>query len=83
MLRREPADPDALRELVTLSWSGRRSQLSLFSAISTRLNRAYGPILLVLNALLVRQGVQPPRPPPGASRSSWTARTSAPCMAGW
>jgi uncharacterized membrane protein len=48
MLRREPMDPDSLRELVSLM-ERPQIQLSLFSAISTRLNRAYGPILLVLN----------------------------------
>jgi uncharacterized membrane protein len=48
MLRREPVDPDSLRELVSLM-ERPQLQLSLFSAISTRLNRAYGPILLVLN----------------------------------
>jgi uncharacterized membrane protein len=47
MLRREPVDPDALRELAGLM-ERPQIQLSLFSAISTRLNRAYGPILLVL-----------------------------------
>lgn len=47
MLRREPVDPDAIRELVSLI-ERPQIQLSLFSAISTRLNRAYGPILLVL-----------------------------------
>ncbi len=47
LLRREPVDPDALRELVNLV-ERPQIQLSLFSAISTRLNRAYGPILLVL-----------------------------------
>lgn len=47
LLRREPVDPDAIRELVNLV-ERPQLQLSLFSAISTRLNRAYGPILLVL-----------------------------------
>jgi uncharacterized membrane protein len=47
MLRREPVDPDSLRELVTLM-ERPQIQLSVFSSISTRLNRAYGPILLVL-----------------------------------
>jgi uncharacterized membrane protein len=47
LLRREPVDPDAIRELVSLV-ERPQIQLSLFSAISTRLNRAYGPILLVL-----------------------------------
>jgi uncharacterized membrane protein len=47
MLRREPVDPDAMRELA-VELSRPQIQLSLFSAISTRLNRAYGPILIVL-----------------------------------
>ncbi|HEX8822540.1 MAG TPA: DUF2270 domain-containing protein [Archangium sp.] len=47
MLRREPVDPDALRELASIM-ERPQIQLSLFSALSTRLNRAYGPILLVL-----------------------------------
>lgn len=47
LLRREPIDPDALRELA-LEMSRPQIQLSLFSAISTRLNRAYGPILIIL-----------------------------------
>ena len=47
MLRREPVDPDSLRELA-VEMERPQIQLSLFSAISTRLNRAYGPILIVL-----------------------------------
>lgn len=47
MLRHEPVDPDAMKELA-LEMSRPQIQLSLFSAVSTRLNRAYGPILLVL-----------------------------------
>jgi len=47
MLRREPVDPDAMRELA-LELSRPQIQLSLFSAIATRMNRAYGPILVVL-----------------------------------
>lgn len=47
MLRHEPVDPDALRELA-VELDRPQLQLSLFSAISTRLNRAYGPILIVL-----------------------------------
>ncbi len=47
MLRHEPVDPDAIKEL-SAELSRPQLQLSLFSAISTRLNRAYGPILLVL-----------------------------------
>jgi uncharacterized membrane protein len=47
MLRHEPVDPDALRELA-VELSRPQIHLSLFSAISTRLNRTYGPILIVL-----------------------------------
>lgn len=47
VIRREPLDPDALRELAS-DFARPQLQLSLFSAISTRLNRAYGPILIVL-----------------------------------
>ncbi|WP_224370577.1 DUF2270 domain-containing protein [Hyalangium versicolor] len=47
ILRHEPVDPDALRELAA-EMSRPQIHLSLFSAISTRLNRAYGPILIVL-----------------------------------
>lgn len=47
MLRREPVDPDAMRELA-IEMSRPQIQLSLFSAIATRMNRAYGPILVVL-----------------------------------
>jgi uncharacterized membrane protein len=47
ILRHEPVDPDALRELA-VEMARPQIHLSLFSAISTRLNRAYGPILIVL-----------------------------------
>ncbi len=47
ILRHEPVDPDALRELAA-EMERPQIHLSLFSAISTRLNRAYGPILMVL-----------------------------------
>ena len=47
ILRREPADADALRELA-LELARPQIQLSLFSAVGTRINRAYGPILLIL-----------------------------------
>ena len=47
LLRHEPLDPDALRELAA-EMSRPQIQLSLFSAIATRINRAYGPILMVL-----------------------------------
>jgi len=47
VLRREPVDPDALRELAR-EMSRPQIRLSLFSALATRINRAYGPILSVL-----------------------------------
>jgi uncharacterized membrane protein len=47
LLRREPMDPDAMRELAA-ELDRPQIKLSLFSALSTRLNRTYGPILLVL-----------------------------------
>ncbi|MDC0710254.1 DUF2270 domain-containing protein [Stigmatella sp. ncwal1] len=47
MLRHEPVDPDSLRELAQ-ELARPQLQLSLISAISTRLNRTYGPILIVL-----------------------------------
>jgi uncharacterized membrane protein len=47
LLRHEPADPDAMRELASVM-ARPQIQLTLFSAIATRMNRAYGPIMLVL-----------------------------------
>lgn len=49
LLRREPVDPDALRELA-VELARPHIQLSFFSALSTRMNRAYGSLLLVLIA---------------------------------
>ncbi|AKJ07292.1 putative membrane protein [Archangium gephyra] len=61
MLRREPVDPDALRELAGIM-ERPQIQLSLFSAISTRLNRAYGPILLVLTLSWFVKAYSHPKP---------------------
>ncbi len=47
ILRREALDADSLRELA-LELGRPQIQLSLFAAIGTRINRAYGPILLIL-----------------------------------
>ncbi len=47
MMRKEPVDPDAMRELAA-ELARPQLQLSLFSALATRMNRAYGPLLLVL-----------------------------------
>jgi uncharacterized membrane protein len=62
MLRREPVDPDALRELAS-HMERPQIQLSLFSAISTRLNRAYGHILLILTLTWFVKVYSHPRPP--------------------
>ena len=62
LLRREPVDPDAIRELVNLV-ERPQIQLSLFSAVSTRLNRAYGPILLVLTSTWFVKVYSHPGPP--------------------
>ncbi|MGQ0506441.1 MAG: DUF2270 domain-containing protein [Myxococcaceae bacterium] len=47
LLRREPVDPDALKELA-LEMERPQLQLSYLSAIATRMNRAYGALLLIL-----------------------------------
>jgi uncharacterized membrane protein len=47
LLRREPVDPDALKELA-LEMERPQISLSFMSALQTRLNRAYGSLLLVL-----------------------------------
>ncbi len=47
LLRREPVDPDALKELA-LEMERPQLQLSYLSAVSTRMNRAYGSLLMVL-----------------------------------
>jgi uncharacterized membrane protein len=62
MLRHEPVDPDALRELA-VELSRPQIHLSLFSAISTRLNRAYGPILIVLLLSWFVKVYSHPQPP--------------------
>ncbi|MHB8875701.1 MAG: DUF2270 domain-containing protein [Myxococcaceae bacterium] len=49
LLRHEPVDPDALKELA-IELERPQIQLSLFSAVQTRLQRAYGSLLLVLLA---------------------------------
>lgn len=46
-LRGEPTDPDAMRELAH-ALSRPQLRLSLASAVGTRLNRTYGPMLAVL-----------------------------------
>ncbi len=48
LLRHEPVDPDSMRELAH-EMSRPQLQLSFLSAVSTRMNRAYGSLLLVLS----------------------------------
>lgn len=47
LLRTEPVDPDAMRELAQ-EMDRPQIRLSLISAVGTRMNRTYSPILLVL-----------------------------------
>jgi uncharacterized membrane protein len=47
MLRREPVDQDAIRELAQ-ELSRPQIHLSFFSALATRINRAYGSLLVIL-----------------------------------
>src|SRR5881628_1276105 len=47
LLRGEPVDPDAMRELA-LELERPTLQLSLFAALQTRLQRAYGSLVVVL-----------------------------------
>lgn len=61
MLRREPVDPDAIRQLAS-DFDRPQLQLSLFSAIATRLTRAYGPLLAVLLASWFAKVYGHPRP---------------------
>ncbi len=75
MLRREPVDPDALRELA-LELERPQIQLSLFSAISTRLNRAYGPILMVLMMTWFVKVYSHPKPPADLSEFLLRARVA-------
>jgi uncharacterized membrane protein len=49
LLRHEPEDPDALRELAH-ELERPALRLSMASAVATRLHRVYGPILLVMAA---------------------------------
>jgi uncharacterized membrane protein len=63
-LRREPLNEDALHEMA-LVMARPQLQLSLLSAITTRLHRAYGPVLLMLLLTwLVRLYTHPGGSPP-------------------
>jgi uncharacterized membrane protein len=59
LLRHEPIDPDAMRELAT-EMDRPQIQLSLFSALAVRLDRVYGSVLsLLFLGWLVRLEVYP------------------------
>lgn len=61
MVRKEPVDPDSMRELAS-DMSRPQLQLSLFSAISTRMQRAYGALILVLLASWFAKVIGHPKP---------------------
>ena len=61
LLRREPVDPDALRELA-LELSRPQLQLSFASALATRLGRAYGSLLVLLMGTWLVKVYSHPRP---------------------
>jgi uncharacterized membrane protein len=64
LLRHEPIDPDAMRELA-LELERPQLSLSLASALSVRLNRAYGPIFVVLLLTWFVKVYTHPQPPKG------------------
>jgi uncharacterized membrane protein len=80
VLRREPIDSDALRELA--HEMGRpQIRLSLFSALATRINRAYGPILLVLFATWFVKVYSHPQP--STSLHDFVERAHVGPLSGW
>lgn len=62
MLRQEPPDPDCLRELAQVI-DRPQIHLSLFAAVATRVNRAYGPLLFILLASWFVKIYTHPSPP--------------------
>ena len=79
-LRQEPLDPDALRELAS-EISRPQIQLSLLSAITTRLNRAYAPMFLILiGAWGVKLYSHPARP---ESFHEFVYRARVGALSGW
>lgn len=61
LLRREPIDPDALRELA-LELTRPQLQLSFFSALATRMNRAYGSLLMFMTLAWFAKVYSHPKP---------------------
>jgi uncharacterized membrane protein len=80
ILRREPVDPDALRELAH-EMTRPQIRLSLFSALATRINRAYGPILLVLFLTWFVKVFSHPKP--AESLRSFAERAHVGPIPGW
>lgn len=80
LLRREPVDPDALRELA-VEMERPQLQLSFASAVYTRLNRAYGSLLVVL--LLSWFIKVYAHPEPVISREQFIERAHLGPISGW
>ena len=80
LLRREPVDPDSLRELA-LELERPHLQLSFLAAVQTRLNRAYGSLLLVL--FLAWFGKIFGHPTPTTSLAEAAVRAHVGHLSGW
>lgn len=80
LLRREPIDPDALRELA-LELARPQLQLSFFSAMATRMNRAYGSLLMFLTIAWFGKVYSHPKPAQSLSDFFFRARMGA--VPGW
>ncbi len=80
LLRREPVDPDALKELA-LELERPLIQLSLVSALQTRLKRAYGSLVVVLFLAWFVKVYS--HPLPAATFDEFAARAHVGPLAGW
>ncbi|MBI3182411.1 MAG: DUF2270 domain-containing protein [Myxococcales bacterium] len=80
LLRREPVDPDALRELAT-EMDRPQLQLTFAAAVQTRLNRAYGSLLVVL--MLSWFAKVHTHPAPAVSLQEFIARAHLGPISGW
>jgi uncharacterized membrane protein len=80
LLRREPLDPDALKELA-LEMERPQLQLSYSSALSTRMNRAYFSLVMVLLMAWIVKLYAQPRPP--GSFSELAERAHVGPLPGW
>ncbi|HVE86922.1 MAG TPA: DUF2270 domain-containing protein [Myxococcales bacterium] len=80
ILRHEPEDPDAMRELAA-ELERPALRLSMRSALATRMHRAYGPILLVLLAAWFMKVSAHPAPAGSLAELAHRARVSF--IPGW